>query len=79
MFSSPPGGAVLAFEQMMNEEQDGPVSATIWDLVNLVWNAGIPTPSQYRQIFNHNGFKEVHFTFTQDWNEYDIIYAKKDK
>ena len=73
------GGAILAFEQMQNEGKDGSVSATLWDLVNLGWDANIPTLSEYKALFTKHGFSEVNFTYTQDWNEYDIIYAKKAK
>ncbi len=73
------GGAILAIEQMQSEARDGSVSATLWDVINMVSDVGIPTPSEYRELFTKHGFTDVAFTFTQDWNEYDIILAKKPK
>ena len=73
------GGAILAFEQMQSEEKDGSISATLWDLVNLGWDASIPTPSEFKALFTKHGFDEIKFTYTQDWDEYDIIYAIKAK
>ncbi len=71
------GGALLAFEQMQNESRDGSISATLWDVINMSWDTAIPTPTEYNALFSKHGFKDLQFTFTQDWNEYDIILAKK--
>ena len=73
------GGAVLALEQMQNEEKDGSISATLWDMSYLQLGGGIPTPSEYKALFTKNGFSEVTCTLAQDWNDYDIIFAKKSK
>ena len=62
---------------MQNEDKDGSVSATVWDLSYETIHTGIPTPAEYRELFEKHGFNDVTFTFTQDWNETDIIYARK--
>ena len=62
---------------MQNEDRDGTISATIWDLFNSTFNTSIATPSEYKALLSKHGFSDITFTFTQEWNEYDIIYAKK--
>ena len=67
----------MAFEQMQNEDKDGSLSATMWDLSYLQVDGGLLTPSEYTQLFTKHEFEQVTCTLTQDWNDYDIIFAKK--
>ena len=67
----------MALEQMQNEDKDGSLSATMWDMSYVQVDGGLLTPSEYTQLFTKHGFEEVKCTLTQDWNDYDIIYAKK--
>ena len=71
------GGAFIAFEQMQNEEKDGSASATFWDLSYELLGGGIPSSSEYKALFAKHGFTDITITFTQEWNEVDIIYARK--
>ena len=76
-FTCDTGGAFIAFEQMQNEERNGSVSATIWDLSYETLGGGIPTPAECRDLFTKHGFTDITITFTQEWNEVDITYARK--
>ena len=78
MYFSLTGGTALALEQMQNEE-DGSVSATLWDMSYLQLGGGLMTPSEYKGLFTKHGFTDVYCTLTQDWSDYDIIFAKKAK
>ena len=62
---------------MQNEDKDGSLSATMWDMSYLQVDGGLLTPSEYTQLFTKHGFEQATCTLTQDWNDYDIIFAKK--
>ena len=69
-------------ENVLNEQKDGPVPTVMWDLMMLNHSGPDSTmrqrsPSEYNAILTKHGYKDVKIAMTQDYCEYDIIYAKK--
>ena len=76
-----PGGAIFLLESLLTERKDGPVATAMWDLMML--NHAGPgstmrerSPSEFQTILTQHGFKDVKVARTQEYCEYDVIYAK---
>ena len=71
-----PGGALLVAEKLLNEDRSGPVPALLQSLNMLVCTEGRErTLSEYRQLFEQAGFKDVQGRVTG--GTLDAIFAIK--
>ena len=75
------GGAIFLLESLLTEKKDGPPATAMWDLMML--NHAGPgstmrerSPSEFQTILTQHGFKDVKVARTQEYCEYDVIYAK---
>ena len=55
-----PGGALLVFERVLNENKDGPLNTLLLDLGMLVGPGGRErSAEEYQNLLENNGFEKV--------------------
>lgn len=71
-----PGGALILMEKCLNTNKDGPITASVWDMLLLSHCAGrIRSGREYSELLSSVGFKDVKVAKSQDLCTYDVIYA----
>ncbi|XP_060622865.2 acetylserotonin O-methyltransferase-like [Anolis sagrei] len=70
-----PGGGVLVVEQLLNEDRSGPLSASLYSLLMLVFLEGKErTASEYNALLHGAGFKDVQF---KKRRYFGVVYGRK--